>query len=512
LGVTSDQPTAATEISVPLVSRRIRRVLEQAGDIPAIEFEDRELTWSQVAEFARSLASLVKAADPGGRSAALVFRNRPATPSAMIALLAAPRSVLMVSGIQPTLSLCSDVRTVRPSIVIADATAWTPQLEETVRELGAAGIQIGEDEHGLAVSVRQGLARARSDKQPDSDMAILVPTSGTTGPPKRISITWKWLERFVRDVDAPVVGGRAFIHAIPLGTVGGVLTMLPWGTRPLTMALMERVDVSRWADLVERHKPEYAGLPPAGLHTLLEVRPPKEKFASLKAFVTGSAPLDPVVADGLEEAYGRPVFLSYGSTESGVVSNWPRDASPELRRAKRGSSGRVLPSVEVRILDPETWEPLPVGQVGIMEINNPDARFSGPDGWMRTNDLGRLDEDRFLYVEGRVDDVIIRGGLKVPLIEVERVLSEHPAVARCGATGLPDARLGQVPAALVVLKPDLEPQPGEADLVVWLRERLAPFKVPVRVLIVDDIPLTPMMKTNRKALREYFAAPAPTKT
>lgn len=417
----------------------------------------------------------------------------------------------MISGVQPTLSLCADVRRVQPAVVVADGAAWTQELDEAVRELGAAGIEIGEDEDGLWVAARPGLERVTSEHTAtaDPETAILVPTSGTTGPPKRISISWSWLERFVRSVEGPVTRGRTFIHAIPLGTVGGVLTMMPWATRPLTMALMERVDVSRWADLVERHKPEYAGLPPAGLHTLLEVRPPKEKFASLKAFVTGSAPLDPAVADGLEEAYGRPVFLSYGATETGVISSWPRDASPDLRRAKRGSSGRVLPDVEIRILDPETSKPLPIGQVGQIEVKNPAARFHGPGGWTRTNDLGRVDEDRFLYVEGRVDDVIIRGGLKVPLLELERVISEHPAVARCGATWLPDARLGQVPVAVVVLRPLAASRPDEHELMAWTRERLAPFKVPVRVRFVDEIPLTPMMKTNRKVLREAFFDGAP---
>lgn len=487
-------------------------MLDNAGAIPAIEFGDREVRWSQVAEFAAALAGALESADAEGKTAALVLRNQPSAPSAMISLLAAGRTVSMVSGIQPTLSLCAEVQRLHPSVLIADTKTWTTDLDETLRGLGAAGIEIGQVEVGdsgyrLSVTARTGLDRATGERrlEAEPDTAILVPTSGTTGPPKRISLTWRWLERFVRTVDAPVTRGRTFIHAIPLGTLGGVLTMMPWATRPLTMALMERVDVNRWADLVERHKPEYAGLPPAGLHALLQARPAKEKFVSLKAFVTGSAPLDPALADALEEAFGRPVFLSYGSTEAGTVSSWPRDASPELRAAKRGSSGRVSDDVEVRILDPETWRPVPAGSLGIIELKSPDSRVQGPDGWLRTNDLGRLDTDRFLYVEGRVDDVIIRGGLKVPLLELERTLSEHPGVGLCAATGLPDPRLGQVPAALVVPKPGLKHPLTEAKLLTWLRERVAPFKVPVRIRVVNEIPMTAMMKTNRKMLCEYFA-------
>jgi acyl-coenzyme A synthetase/AMP-(fatty) acid ligase len=290
-----------------------------------------------------------------------------------------------------------------------------------------------------------------------------------------------------------------------------MLTMMPWATRPLTLALMERVDVNRWADLVERHKPKFAGLPPAGLRTLLDARPPKEKFASLAAFTTGSAPLDPALADALEEAYGRPVLLTYGSTETGKVSRWPKDTTLELRRAKRGSSGKVIGGVEVRIVDPETFAHLAPDEIGLIEVKNPDARYQPAGGWMRTSDLGRVDEDGYIYVEGRADDVIIRGGFKVPLLELERVMAEHPAVARCAATGLPDPRLGQVPAALVVLKADAKARPSEAEFLAWLRDRVSPFKVPVRICFVDDIPLTAMLKTNRRSLRVFFADELPAK-
>jgi acyl-coenzyme A synthetase/AMP-(fatty) acid ligase len=411
----------------------------------------------------------------------------------------------MITAVQPTLSLCADVRGLRPAAVLAHSADWSAELEAVVREIAAAGFTITDADGGFGVAPRPGLERMGSDAlgRAADDVAILVPTSGTTGPPKRISVTWQWLNGFVREVEAPVVQGRGLIHAIPLATAGGVLTMMRWAAPPMILVLMERVDVTRWADLVERHRPKFAGLPPAGLRSLLDARVPREKFASLAAFVTGSAPLDPALAEALEEAYGKPVLLTYGSTETGKVSQWPKNISAELRRAKRGSSGKVAKDVQVRILDPETSAPLPTGEVGLIEVKSPHARLSTDNGWVRTTDLGRVDEDGFIYVEGRADDVIIRGGFKVSLLELDRVMAEHPAVARCAATGLPDARLGQVPAALIVVRRDVALT--EADFLAWLRERVSPYKVPIRVRFVDDLPLTPMLKTNRRSLSMLFA-------
>ena len=493
--------------AVPRVSERIRYVLQAAADIPAIEFGEQITTWSEVGDFASALGALVGEADPEGGGAALVIRNRPSCAAAMAGLLAVERCVSIITAIQPTLSLCAEVESLRPAVIVAHALDWTDELEAAVGRVGGAGFVIGEADAGLSVGARPGLERAGAGARGEipADAAILVPTSGTTGPAKRITVTWTWLERFVRATDAPIVRGRGVIHAIPLATTGGVLTMMPWATRPLTLVLMERLDVNRWADLVARHKPKFAGLPPAGLRTLLEARPPREKLESLRAFVTGSAPLDPALADAFEDAYGRPVLLTYGSTETGKVTGWPKDATIELRRGKRGSSGRVLADVEVRILDQETSAQLPTGELGIMEVKNPNARYQPPGGWIRTTDLGRLDEDGYLFIEGRADDVIIRGGFKVPLLELEQTMSRHPAVVHCAATGLPDERLGQVPAALVVLRPGVDPKPTEADFMAWLKERIAPYKAPVRVRFVDEIPLNAMLKTDRRMLRGLLA-------
>jgi acyl-CoA synthetase (AMP-forming)/AMP-acid ligase II len=139
---------------------------------------------------------------------------------------------------------------------------------------------------------------------------------------------------------------------------------------------------------------------------------------------------------------------------------------------------------------------MPTGAQGQIEV-----RTRGGE-WVRTTDLGRLDEDGFLYVDGRADDAIIRGGFKISPADVVDALRSHPAVRDAGVTGLPDARLGAVPVAAVELAAGAEVEPDE--LLVFLRQRLTRYQVPARLLVVDELPRTPSLKVSQPALRELF--------
>jgi acyl-coenzyme A synthetase/AMP-(fatty) acid ligase len=217
--------------------------------------------------------------------------------------------------------------------------------------------------------------------------------------------------------------------------------------------------------------------------------------------------LSPALAAEFEARYGIPIVQGYGATEFlGGVSGWADGLFERFGADKHGSVGRPLPGIRLRVVDEETGAEVAVGIVGTLEVDSPNRVKDLPPGWVRTSDLARIDEDGFLWIVGRRDDVVIRGGFKVDLAEVELTLEGHPAVAQACAVGLPDDRLGTVPHAVVVLRPDQDRDLAGGDLVAWARERLSGYAVPASVLVVDELPLNAMMKKDRNGARDLVLA------
>ncbi len=490
------------------LSERVRKNLAEAGEIIAVTFNDRAYSWNEVRVLAEGIAQALSTADPGGDFAAIVLRNRPSGFAAQTALMSERRTSVMITPIQPVMNMCADVRAINPAVVIADSQDWNDDLDAAAREVGAAGIEIFEAPLGtFGWAFRPGLAKATSAKaNPFDGAGLVVPTSGTTGPPKRVSVRWAQVDSYA--TDRPIKQGHGVIQTNPLVTIGATAVFLTAIGKPLNLILMEKLDVVKWADLVETHKPRRTGLPPTGLRMLMESGVTKEKFDCIEAFVTGSAPFPPDEIERLEDQFGKPLLYSYGATEfggSGTVAAWTMETRARHRIDKRGSAGKAVEGVQLRVIDPADGRVLSPGEEGVMEVHKPDAPVSGPGGWIRTNDLAVIDADGFVFIKGRADDVIIRGGFKVPLGEVEAALAQHPAVHRTAAIGIPDARLGMVPAAAVVIADGYPGQVSEADFIAWCRERLNAYKVPVRIKIVDAIPLTQLLKVSRPQMRALFA-------
>jgi acyl-coenzyme A synthetase/AMP-(fatty) acid ligase len=270
--------------------------------------------------------------------------------------------------------------------------------------------------------------------------------------------------------------------------------------RPI--CLMEKFTVAEWRAAVAEHKPMAGGAPPAALRMILDANIPRQELASLTSLGAGTAPLDPEIVDEFLRRYDLPVLSNYGATEfAGGVASWSLKAFRENWAAKRGAVGRVHRTTEARVVDPETGAELPFGQEGILELRG----FATGDeaAWSRTTDRAVLDEGRFLWIRGRADNAIIRGGFKVHPDEVVAVLEQHPAVREASVVGLPDRRLGQVPAAALILRADAA-APSEAELADWVRGRLMAYCVPVAFRVVEDLPRTPSMKVSMPAVRELF--------
>ncbi|MES2986369.1 MAG: fatty acid--CoA ligase family protein [Pseudomonadota bacterium] len=475
---------------------RVRTVLDTAtGD--ALLFEDRWVSWEtlagQAASVSRALSDI-----PKGAAIAHVARNRPASVAALLALLADHRCVVQVSPIQPAASLAAELLRLAPAFVIAEAQDWSGEVRAAAETIGAVAIAL---EGGIAKRICDAGPRSMHPASTgDGDAAIMMPTSGTTGPPKRVPISFAQLETYRADRDDATPSSRAVIVAAPLFTVTGLRPLLAWATRPLRMAMMERVDVEQWAALVARYRPREGGLPPAAMRMLLESSVPRDSLKSLASWNTGSAPVYPDVADRFEAEFGLPVLVAYGATEfGGPVARMTIEDRTLWGSAKRGSSGRAIPGNELRIVDREDGTACPAGESGLLEVR---AVRTGGD-WVRTNDIAHIDGDGFLYIEGRADDVLIRGGFKVALQEVEALLETHPAIAQASVLAFPDPRLGEVPVAAIVLRGDAQYLDAQS-IDDWARARLAPYKLPVRYAFVDTLPTTASMKINRVELRRML--------
>jgi long-chain acyl-CoA synthetase len=189
----------------------------------------------------------------------------------------------------------------------------------------------------------------------------------------------------------------------------------------------------------------------------------------------------------------------YGATEfSGAVAGWSIRDFRSRWGTKHGSVGRAFPGVRLQVVD-DHGDILALGQTGRLQVAAPQANGSADaDNWVTTSDLAHLDEDGFLYIDGRADDVILRGGFKVAPETVARALRTHDAVHDASVAGLPDSRLGQIPVAAVELRAG-RAVTGE-ELRAHCRQALTPYEVPAEVFVVDELPRGAALKVDRRAL------------
>jgi long-chain acyl-CoA synthetase len=244
---------------------------------------------------------------------------------------------------------------------------------------------------------------------------------------------------------------------------------------------------------------------PAAIRAVMDADVPPEKLASLQAITCGTAVCPAELADAFQRRYGTRILMTYGATEfAGAVAGWTLPMNLEWWDRKAGSAGRAYPGVRLRITSPE-GEVLPAGTTGHLEIMTQQSPDGGKD-WLRTSDLADLDEDGFLWIRGRSDDAILRGGFKVHPDVVKRALEKHPAVLEAAVAGRPDQRLGQVPVAAVEVVPGAA-RPDPAELLAMCRRDLIAYEVPTEILVVDELPRGPSMKVSRPDLLALFDAP-----
>ncbi len=343
----------------------------------------------------------------------------------------------------------------------------------------------------------------------DGDLADIMYTSGTTGRAKGVAVRHR-NTHMIANGEKPWTGA-AWIHCSPLSTFAGISFVY----NPMKMGMrglyLPRFDVGDWIDAVERERPTSAFLVPAMVQLLLaDARTARADLSSLTLLSIGSAPLAPNLHQAMARLVPQAMVTNnYSMTEAGTAFTYLPPG--ELLR-RPGSVGIPLPPTEIRIAD-DSGEPVPTGEVGEVLIGvgedhreyygDPEATartWSGP--WLHSGDLGRIDEDGYLYIVGRAKDVVIRGGNNISAGEVENALYEHDGVLEAAVVGIPHDVLGEDVGAFVVARDGRRLDADE--LRDFCAERLADYKVPRVIWFVDELP----RNANGKVLKARLTPPA----
>lgn len=360
------------------------------------------------------------------------------------------------------------------------------------------------------------------DIHPD-DPGTIFYTSGTTGNPKGalgshrnmttniLTTAYAGVRACLRRGEAPPAPEPAvMLTVIPLFHVtacsAGMTGMMASGS---TMVFMHKWDALKALEIIERERVTATGGVPTIAWQLIE-HPDRDKYdlSSLKSISYGGAPSAPELVRKIREVFGALPGNGWGMTET-MATVTSHSAEDYLHRPD--SCGPAVPVSDLKIMDADGVTEMPVGQVGELWArgpqivkgywNKPEATAATfVDGWVRTGDLARLDEEGFCFIVDRAKDMIIRGGENIYSSEVENVLYDHPAVTDAALIGLPHRTLGEEPAAVVHLAPGASAT--EAELQAWVRERLAAFKVPVRIVFCHE---TLPRNANGKILKKDLA-------
>jgi acyl-CoA synthetase (AMP-forming)/AMP-acid ligase II len=369
----------------------------------------------------------------------------------------------------------------------------------------------GEVEHVLATVepaafVTAGGIEARAgERRHDEDIALVSFTSGTTGRPKPVLLRHSGVLTLIDGVLAKMGWQGREPDKEPMPNLIPVSLSLWAGLYNLIFAfrvgapvvLLGRFDTRAFAEVVARLGIRSTVLPPAAMAMLADDEAVTD-LAPLRFVRSISAPLSPLQARRFKDRFGISVLNSYGQTElGGEIVGWNAADSRQFEDDKLGAAGRPHAGVDVRV-DEATGElqvRTPATSAGDADGADLSDRLTD-DGWFRTGDVGRVDDEGFVWIEGRMSDMVNRGGLKVFPAEVEEVLRLHPSVDDVAVAGVPDDRLGEVPWAFVVGDVD------EAALEAHVRDHLAPYKVPAGWTGVDELPRNEAGKVLLRELRD----------
>ena len=507
-------------------SRLIVDALTARPDREAFVLGDRRLTYGQTADLTGRIQQVLAKHGVGlGVGVATLSPNMPETWMVQAAtyLLGGRYSGLHPLGsVDDHVRLCADadirVIVAHPDFAetAAAVVARAPGVEHV---LGLGRTELGEDLLGLA----DGMSSIRLNPGPagPDDVAWLQFTGGTTGEPKGVPNTQRacaaqaqiWLSSY------GVPDRGRYLASSPI-THAALLTILPTLLRGGTVVLHKGFDPEAWLATVAAERIDIALMVPTMVSAVLDaLRPGHHDLSSMRTLLYGAAPMSRTRIAEAWERIGPVLRQGYACSEAGgpIAVLAPEDHDPAGPRPELlDSCGRTAIGVRTEILDPD-GHPVPDGEVGEICVRAPGVMrgyWRRPDlsaqvlkhGWLYTGDMGRRDEQGYLYLVDRSKDMIISGGFNVYPREVEDVLMEHPSLAAAAVIGTPDERWGEAVRAVVTARPGVTVSHDElaAELKALVRRRKGPHYAPKAVDVVDALPMTPVGKIDKKALRAPY--------
>jgi malonyl-CoA/methylmalonyl-CoA synthetase len=457
-----------------------------------------------VARMACGLVAL--GARPGDRIAAQVERS----PEALCLYLACLYAGFVYLPLNPALTaveVAYYLADAAPRIVVLDPARALPDgtgASATVVTLDAAG--------GGSLLERADSAPTRAEPHPCTadDVALLLYTSGTTGKPKGAMLTHGNLASNTQALCAlwHFNADDVLLHVLPLSHVHGLVVALgcAW-LGGATVRLLERFDPAQVAHAFAGAT-AFMGVPTHYARLLAESALDEDSCATMRLFVSGSAPLAGNIFDEFEGRTGHRILERYGMTETLMIASNPYEDSKRVR----GSVGFALPEVELRAVD-RAGAALPRGDDGVLEVRGPNVckgYWQAPektaqafhDGWLVTGDIGRVGPDGRVWLEGRSSDLIISGGYNVYPREVEDALLAVKGVSDAAVFGVPHPQWGEAVVAALCLHAGA---PREDAIVAALRTRLAGYKLPKHIVVLDALPRNAMGKVQKERLRAEHA-------
>ncbi|HXV93428.1 MAG TPA: long-chain fatty acid--CoA ligase [Pseudonocardia sp.] len=480
---------------------------EAHGDRPALRMDDYTLTYRHLRDEAAQVAAFLRSrgVEPGDR-VGLVLPNVMSFPVLFYGALLAGAAVVPMNPLLKAREIeyylqDSGTRLVFAIPQAADAAA------EAARATGIESVAVDPGRPDAAMAGPQDLIGAA--ERADGDLAVILYTSGTTGRPKGAELTHANLDRNARTTNRTLLElttDDVVMGCLPLFHVFGLTCALNASVvAGACLTLIPRFDGRKALEVVDRDRVTvFEGVPTmfaAMLH-----QPDRDRYdvSSLRTCVSGGSAMPVEVMRSFEEAFGCIVLEGYGLSETSPVASFNHPHAPR----KPGSIGTPIAGVEMRVVDNEGKD-VPQGEVGEIAIRGenvmkgywrrPEETTEAiPDGWFRTGDLARQDEDGYFFIVDRKKEMIIRGGYNVYPREIEEALYEHPAVAEVACVGVKHADLGEEVAAAVALKPGASAEPDE--LRSFVRERVAAYKYPRHVWLVDELPKGQTGKILRRSV------------
>jgi malonyl-CoA/methylmalonyl-CoA synthetase len=489
-------------------------------DAVAVESDDGlHYSWRDLERASAMLANLLQSLDlaPASRIAVQVEKSVEAL-MLYLATLRAGHIFLPLNTAYQSQEIEYFIGDAEPAVVVCSSKnfGWISKIAFKAKTQNV--FTLNDDRSG---SLLQRAAHCSDQHTPAQcemhDLAAILYTSGTTGRSKGAMLShgnllsnaqvlkdyWGWRTQ--------EEGGDVLIHALPIFHVHGLFVAIHGAL--LSGSKMLWLNKFEPRAVIERlpRATVFMGVPTLYVRLLAEPALTPEVCRNMRLFIAGSAPLLLETFTQWQQRTGLAILERYGMSETAMLTSNPYLAADGLRRG--GSVGFALPGVGLRVCSDE-GQPLPAGEIGGIEVRGPNV-FQGywrmpektaaeftPDGWFKTGDLGKIDEQGYVHIVGRSKDLIISGGYNVYPAEIEGYINELPGVAESAVVGVPHPDFGEVGVAVLVSKPAATIDPDA--VLASLKSRLANFKIPKRVFVLLELPRNAMGKVQKNLLREQY--------